>query len=80
MMLFIKQGCPFCARVIQTAQELGVALTQKDIADPTNADELIARGGKQQTPFLVDEKHGVSMYESGDIIKHLKEQYGAKHS
>ncbi|KAF9603552.1 hypothetical protein IFM89_037051, partial [Coptis chinensis] len=37
-------------------------------------------GGKEQYPFLVDPSSGVSMYESGDIVKYLFEQYGGSRS
>lgn len=33
-------------------------------------------GGKEQFPFLVDPNTGVSIYESGDIVKYLFQQYG----
>lgn len=33
-------------------------------------------GGVQQVPFFVDSEHGVSMYESDDIINYLEETYG----
>lgn len=33
-------------------------------------------GGKEQFPFLVDLNNGVSMYESGDIVRYLFRQYG----
>ena len=39
-------------------------------------EELIAKGGKKQVPYLIDAERGVSMYESGDIIAHLEQHYG----
>ncbi|KAG8064630.1 hypothetical protein GUJ93_ZPchr0004g40139 [Zizania palustris] len=33
-------------------------------------------GGKEQFPLLVDASTGVTMYESGDIVKYLFKQYG----
>lgn len=33
-------------------------------------------GGKEQFPLLVDASTGVTMYESGDIVKYLFRQYG----
>lgn len=39
--------------------------------------EVVRRtGGKEQFPFLIDKKSGISIYESGDIVKYLFEQYG----
>jgi anaphase-promoting complex subunit 7 len=33
-------------------------------------------GGKEQFPYLIDPNTGVSMYESGEIVKYLFQQYG----
>lgn len=33
-------------------------------------------GGKELFPFLIDPNTGVSMYESGDIVNYLFQQYG----
>ncbi|KAI4388892.1 hypothetical protein MLD38_001181 [Melastoma candidum] len=39
--------------------------------------EIVKRlGGKEQFPFLVDPNSGISMYESGDIVKYLYQTYG----
>ena len=48
----------------------------KNIADDAIAKELIARGGKQQVPYLVDDETNVEMYESADIVKYLNDTYG----
>lgn len=33
-------------------------------------------GGKEQFPFLIDLNTGISLYESGDIVNYLFQQYG----
>lgn len=54
-------------------------LTTKDITEnPADRDELLAKGGKLQVPFLVDEAHGVAMYESLDIIGYLQKTYAGE--
>lgn len=73
--LYVKTGCPFCAKVLAEGQDLGIAFDEKNIADAGVADELIARGGKRQVPYLVDAERGVEMYESGDIVEYLKTHY-----
>lgn len=71
--LYYKTTCPFCQRVLGEAEDMGVQFNLKDISsDETLAEELIARGGKRQVPYLVDEEKGVEMYESGDIIEYLQ--------
>ena len=39
-------------------------------------DELIARAGKSQYPYLVDPNTGKEMYESADIVAYLFSTYG----
>lgn len=76
--LYVKTGCPFGARVLDTAKKLGVLLEERNIADPTIAAELVARGGKRQVPYLVDSERGVEMYESADISAYLRKQYARR--
>jgi glutathione S-transferase len=74
--LFYKPSCPFCHRVIDEAETLGIAMNLKDIGADTEAlDELLEKGGKQMVPFLVDTEHGIEMYESVDIIEHLHKHH-----
>jgi glutaredoxin len=73
--LYVKTGCPFCHKVLDEGEELGVTFEEKNIADDAIAEELIARGGKRQAPYLVDEERGVEMYESDDIVTYLREHY-----
>jgi len=71
--LYYKPSCPFCQRVLQVAENLGISFDLKDISeDSALADELIARGGKRMVPYLVNTKHGIEMYESQDIIDYIK--------
>ena len=73
--LYVKTGCPFCAKVLEVGEELGIEFEQKNIADEDVAEELITRGGKRQAPYLVDDDRGVEMYVSGDIIAYLREHH-----
>ncbi len=75
--LYVKTGCPFCARVLAAGEKLGIAFTLKNVADEGVVEELVALGGERQEPFLVDSEKGVSMYESDAIIQYLTENYGA---
>jgi glutathione S-transferase len=58
--------------------ELGIEVEERDIADPETAADLVARGGKKQVPYLVDDARGVEMYESEDIIAYLREHYSPR--
>lgn len=76
--LFVRTGCPFCHKVLDTVAELGIDVEQKNIADQSVADELVALGGKRQVPYLVDSDRGIALYESMDIDAYLRAQY-SKH-
>jgi len=73
--LYVKTGCPFCRKVLDTGEDLGIVFEEKNIADDAVAAELALRGGKRQVPYLVDSKREVEMYESDDINTYLREQY-----
>ncbi len=65
-------------RVMQVAKALNVPLELKDIfADEATLAELLEKGGKKQTPFLVDDAKNVSMYESEDIIDYIRAHYAS---
>ncbi len=72
MYLYVKPGCPFCARVERYLGNAGIELELRNILEGTNRDDLIAVGGKAQVPCLIVD--GKPMYESMDIIKFLNEQ------
>ncbi|EKJ88725.1 glutathione S-transferase-like protein [Leptospira meyeri] len=76
--LYQYDTCPYCRRVIQTTESLGL-IPGKDIeyveasyGTPGRA-EVVRLGGLSQVPFLVD--GDVQMYESADIIAYLRSKY-----
>lgn len=73
--LYTKPGCPFCARVKEEVQILGVTLEEKSTADPRVIDEIVEKGGKKQVPFLLDEEADISMYGSDEIIAYLHTRF-----
>lgn len=75
--LYVKSGCPFCAMVLHTVDELGLTVEERDIASAGIADELVARGGKRMVPYLVDTERSVEMYESADIVDYLQSNASA---
>lgn len=74
--LYVKTGCPYCAKAIAAVDELELDVEYKNKADEGIIDELVARGGKSQYPYLVDSDRDVEMYESDDIVEYLREHYG----
>lgn len=73
--LFVRTGCPFCHKVLDTGRELGVTFEEKNVGDPVVAAELVARAGKRQEPYLIDSNRGVEMYESENIVPYLRANY-----
>ena len=74
LILYVKTGCPWCQKVLDFASEKGIEFELRNIKDVGVVDELIARGGKRQVPYLVDQKNGTEMYESADIVEYLKKR------
>lgn len=80
--LYVKTGCPYCAKVLASMQEHGVQFEEKNIKDPKVVAELIEIGGKRQVPFLGDDNmtpylvdDDIEMYESEDIVKYITKKF-----
>lgn len=78
--LYYKPTCPFSQRVLGEAEVLNLKMNLKDIStDAVALEELLALGGKKQTPFLHDDsdtaerRDDLNLYESTDIISYLIE-------
>lgn len=75
LILYTRPGCPFSAKVLIEAAIIGIDLEERNIAIKEIGDELLARGGKIQTPFLFDEENHRSLYESDAILAYLHERF-----
>lgn len=74
--LYFKPTCPYCQKVTALIDDMQLSVEMKDISvDDTAREELIANGGKQQVPYLVDTDKEVAMYESDDIMDYLELNY-----
>jgi glutaredoxin 3 len=74
MQLYVKTGCPFCAKAIAVLDTYGLSYEEKNVSDPAITAELIALGGKKQEPFLVDGE--TMMYESENIVAYIETKHG----
>ncbi|CAD7699431.1 unnamed protein product [Ostreobium quekettii] len=73
------EGSPFCKIVRETLVELEIPHLQKSCARGSpKRQELYKYMGLFQVPFIEDPNTGVSMFESAEIIKYLRETYGAQ--
>lgn len=70
--LYYKDSCPFCQRVLHFMQKSNIVCEMKDTTIDENACELCKIGGKKQVPCLVID--GQAMYESLDIINYMNEK------
>jgi glutathione S-transferase len=72
------QGCPFCRKVRVAVSALGLDVLFKPCPSGGKhwRPEAIEKGGKSQFPYMVDPNTGTEMYESGDIINYLFQEYG----
>ncbi|XP_019439237.1 PREDICTED: uncharacterized protein LOC109344960 isoform X1 [Lupinus angustifolius] len=78
LQLFEFEACPFCRRVREALTELDLSVEVYPCPKGSVRHREVVRksGGKEMFPFLIDRNSGISMYESGDIVKYLFEQYG----
>lgn len=77
--LYVKAGCPFCAKVLNFMDEHDIVLPIMDISlelYKDGYDKLINLGGKYQVPCL--DIDGKALYESDDIIAYLNKTFVEK--
>ena len=72
--LYVKTGCPYCAKVLAALAQHNIPYEGKNIADDKVAEELISRGGKRQVPYIIDGE--TEMYESDAIVTYIEKTYG----
>ncbi|PKI54997.1 hypothetical protein CRG98_024597 [Punica granatum] len=78
LQIFEFEACPFCRRVREAMTELDLSVEIYPCPKGSARHRAMVRelGGKEQFPFMIDPNAGISMYESGDIVKYLFEKYG----
>ncbi|MES1947617.1 hypothetical protein C84B14_09722 [Salinisphaera sp. C84B14] len=79
--LYEYEGCPFCRLVREALTELDLdAIIHPCPRGGTRwRPEAERIGGRAQFPLLVDDNTGDVLYESADIIAHLRQNYGTGH-
>ncbi|OEL32214.1 hypothetical protein BAE44_0006766 [Dichanthelium oligosanthes] len=78
LQLYEFEACPFCRRVREAMTELDLSAEVYPCPKGSLRHREVVKkiGGKEQFPLLVDASTGVTMYESGDIVKYLFRHYG----
>ena len=76
--LYQFEGCPFCARVREALDALGLDYIVRSVPhDPTARSRVIALSGQPLVPVLVDPDRKVVLPDSKAIIAYLKTTYGS---
>jgi len=74
--LYRLEGCPYCERVVDELDELGVDYESVWVEGlHSKRDEVKRVSGQRQVPVLVDEDRGLTMAESDRILEYLEESY-----
>ncbi|GAB7094563.1 glutathione S-transferase N-terminal domain-containing protein [Halolamina litorea] len=78
--LYELPGCPFCRKVVDKLDELGLEYDTIEVpASHGKRTEVKDVSGQTGVPVLVDEEHDVDgMPESDDIIAFLETTYGER--
>lgn len=79
LIVYEFEACPFCRKVRETLTELDLNAEIRPCPKGGTRfrQEAMARGGKQQFPYLIDPNTGWEGYESASIVEYLFNQYGA---
>ncbi|MEF8856832.1 MAG: glutathione S-transferase N-terminal domain-containing protein [Haloplanus sp.] len=75
--LYRLQACPYCERVVRTLQDLGLEYTSRFV-EPMHSERNVVKrvAGSRPVPAIVDERTGVTMSESANVVDYLESTYG----
>lgn len=75
--LFRLEGCPYCERVVDRLDELGLEFESVWVEGMHSRRNEVKRvSGQREVPVLVDEESGVTMAESARILEYLDTSAG----
>lgn len=74
--LYELEGCPYCERVSEKLDDLGVAY-ESEWVEPLHSarDEVKRVSGQREVPVIIDEERGITMSESENIVQYLERTY-----
>ncbi|MFW6382567.1 MAG: glutathione S-transferase N-terminal domain-containing protein [Haloferacaceae archaeon] len=75
--LYRLQACPYCERVVRMLDELDLSYRSRFV-EPMHSDRDVVKrvSGKRSVPAIVDERTGVTMSESANVVEYLRRTYG----
>jgi len=75
--LYRLQACPFCERVVRVLNDLGIPYRSRFVeARHSRRDAVKRLTGSRTVPAIVDDRTGVTMSESANIVQYLETTYG----
>ena len=75
--LYRLQACPFCERVVRVLNDLDIPYRSRFVeARHSRRDAVKRLTGSRTVPAIVDDRTGVTMSESANIVKYLETTYG----
>jgi len=75
--LYRLQACPFCERAVRKLDDLGLDYHSRFVEARHSRRDVVKRlTGARTVSALVDERTGVTMSESANIVEYLDETYG----
>jgi glutathione S-transferase len=76
--LYRLGSCPFCERVVEKLQGYGLEYHPRFVEPLHSERDVLKRvAGVRTVPVIVDEHTGVTMAESGAIVRYPEETYGS---
>lgn len=82
LVLYEHEACPYCRRVREVMTHLNLDYESRPSPHKGHVyrDELKAKSGKTQVPYLIDANTDTQLLESQDIIDHLYAHYSKQGS
>jgi glutathione S-transferase len=75
--LYRLQACPYCERVVRLLGEYDLSYRSRFVPPRHSKRNAVKRvAGVRTVPVLVDERTGVTMAESSNIVEYLERTYG----
>lgn len=72
------QACPYCERVIRVLNDLELSYRSRFVEPRHSRRDAVKRlTGSRTVPAIVDERTGVTMSESANIVEYLETTYGS---
>ena len=72
--LYVKQGCPWCADALKYFSEIGLELDLVDVrTDPSRMPELVEISGQSKTPTLKNGDFVVADFDVDEFKQALQE-------